>query len=324
MSKFIYPWQESSWTHCQQWFRQNRLPHALLLTGMAGMGKQHFMQIMAQRLLCENAHDKEYACDVCRSCHLFKLGHHPDFFCVTVEEKSKSIKVDQIRILTQTLANTPQLANKQIVAIFPAEAMNSAAANALLKTLEEPSGDVVLLLLSNEPGRLLPTIKSRCQRLNFSTTQENIAIIWLQQQGMQQDAKILLTLADGAPLKALALAKQNVIHIRDALLKLFILMQQPAYDALASVEAMLKNDLNTLLQVWSGLINDLIRMQLQVQAGYLTNRDKLSELNRLNSQLSLTRLQSHWLLLQEARQQMGSHIHVNAQMLLEKLLLSLK
>jgi DNA polymerase-3 subunit delta' len=96
---------------------------------------------------------------------LLKAGSHPDNFVLEPEEADKPIKVDQVRELVAFVVQTAQLGGRKVVLIEPVEAMNVNASNALLKSLEEPSGDTVLLLVSHQPSRLLPTIKSRCQQV---------------------------------------------------------------------------------------------------------------------------------------------------------------
>lgn len=144
-------------------FSQNRLSHAYLLSGMANIGKTEFACQFAKLLLC----DEKKSCGKCRGCCLMAAQTHPDFMCIQPHEKNHSIKIDQIRELSDKLSRTAQCGGFQIVVISPADAMPSQAANALLKTLEEPAGKVVFFLIDHQQHHLPPTIASRCQKIFF-------------------------------------------------------------------------------------------------------------------------------------------------------------
>ena len=154
----VYPWQENLW---QQLAGRAQHAHAYLLHGPAGIGKRALAERLMARLLCLSPSGLD-ACGNCKSCHLLAAGTHPDNFVLEPEEADKPIKVDQVRELVEFVVQTAQLGGRKVVLLEPAEAMNLNAANALLKSLEEPSGNTVLLLISHQPSRLLPTIKSRC------------------------------------------------------------------------------------------------------------------------------------------------------------------
>ena len=141
----IAPWCEGSWQQILRSICANRLPHALLFSGVAGLGKRQFASTIAARVLCDDP--GEYACGHCDSCHWLTLEHHPDFYFIAPLEDKKSISITQVRDLQTKLANTPQHSSRQVVLVQPAELMNIAASNAFLKTLEEPPGNVVLLLI---------------------------------------------------------------------------------------------------------------------------------------------------------------------------------
>ena len=169
---------EKNWHYL---FRQNekgRLPHGLLFSGISSQAILDFAKRFAQFLLCtgrrSNASSVVSACENCQSCHLFAAKAQPDYWEICPEEKSKSITIDQIRALSHALTHTPQLNHHQVALIYPAQAMTIAAANALLKTLEEPSGSVFLILLCDNPKQLPATLSSRCQVLDFTETVQNI------------------------------------------------------------------------------------------------------------------------------------------------------
>lgn len=159
----IYPWQQAQWQSVLQQLQADRLPHALLLAGPSGLGKRSFANALAAHALCV----KHTACGQCRSCLLLNASNHPDLLELQPEAEGKAIKIEQVRELVTELGQTAQQGSYQVVVIEPAEAMNKAGANALLKTLEEPPGPVIFLLISHQPATIPATIRSRCQRLNF-------------------------------------------------------------------------------------------------------------------------------------------------------------
>lgn len=147
--------------------KNNTLPHAVLFTGSETQEKLEFAESLAQLVLCGEIKNTQ-ACGKCRSCELFNAHNHPDYYLISPEEKSKIITIEQIRHLSTTLAHTAQLNHYQVSIINPAHVMNTAAANALLKTLEEPPGPVMMILISDKPHLLPRTIYSRCQVFNLS------------------------------------------------------------------------------------------------------------------------------------------------------------
>lgn len=208
-----YPWQAAVW---QQLSRRERHAHAYLLHGPAGIGKRALAERLAATLLC-SAPGSEGPCGRCKACLLLQAGTHPDFFELQPEEADKPIKVDQVRELVDFVSQTAQLGGRKLVLLEPAEAMNLNAANALLKSLEEPSGDTVLLLVSHQPSRLLPTIKSRCQQLACPLPDSAAALSWLAGQVPELEAAVrlrLLELAAGSPLRALQLYRDGVLEQR--------------------------------------------------------------------------------------------------------------
>ncbi len=202
-----FPWQESSWEYLRSLGENGRLPHALLLKGAQGLGKGQFAVAFAHWLLCDKPESGK-ACGQCKSCQLTKAGTHPDLLMMEPDEPGKAIKVDQIRGVVDFMAKSAQFNGYRVVIVDPADAMNVNASNALLKSLEEPGSDTVLLLVSHQTSRLLPTIRSRCQVIGFAQPETEQAQAWLGSQlADPQQAKQLLTIASGAPLKALELSQ---------------------------------------------------------------------------------------------------------------------
>jgi DNA polymerase III subunit delta' len=216
-----YPWQESQWQQLRAAHAQGRLSHALLLTGPEGIGLEQFSYSLAARLLCKDIQSNQTACGLCKPCILFQAGNHPDIIDIQPEEKGKQIKVDEIRQLVDFIHMKSHFSEYKLVIINPAEAMNRSAANSLLKTLEEPPPDSLLILLSSQPALLPVTIRSRCQRVNFSTIGTGEALQWLQSRLGEQQALAaeLLLMAKGAPLKALSLLETDGIEQQQLILE---------------------------------------------------------------------------------------------------------
>jgi DNA polymerase-3 subunit delta' len=203
------------------------VPHALLLHGPEGVGKLQLAEQFAQLLLCEAAKPRETPCGKCDGCRWFLAGHHPDVRFVEPEaiarrvaqedgegaEKSKAkpsleIKIDQVRGLADFVNLASHRGGKRIVVLHPAEAMNVPAANAVLKSLEEPPGSALFVLVSHRAARLLPTVRSRCVPVPVPLPPADAAQAWLKEQGIENAAR-RLAFAGGAPLKALEDAKSG-------------------------------------------------------------------------------------------------------------------
>lgn len=217
----IYPWQREQWAQLSAAREQGRLPHALLLAGAEGLGLRQFAYALGAGLLCPDTDSSARACGICKSCTLLQAGNHPDFLSIEPEETGKQIKVEQIRQLGELIARKSHYDKGQVVIINPADAMNQSSANGLLKTLEEPPGNSLLLLVSSRAALLPVTIRSRCQRLGFSGSYDDDTVAWLTSR--IQDTGIIaseiLRKAGGLPLKALELTESDVIQRQDAILE---------------------------------------------------------------------------------------------------------
>ena len=200
------PWQQRIYAQAAASLEAGRLGHALLFAGPAQLGKRAVATRLAQRLLCENRSDDGEPCGQCRACHLLEAGTHPDYqFISFVPNKEGTrlrteIVIEQIREVSERLSLTPQYGGAQIVILDPAEAINHAASNALLKTLEEPVEGRYLWLISAHPARLSATIRSRCQKLEFRLPPENESLSWLRARGHSESvAREGLEAARGHP-----------------------------------------------------------------------------------------------------------------------------
>jgi DNA polymerase III subunit delta' len=223
----MYSWQKNQWQHIMQ--QGASMPHALLLRGRAGTGKHAFALELARRLLCSQANAQHEGCGQCPSCLWFAEGHHPDFRLISPEDaetaddapvttskkktsKKSQISVAQIRQLIDFLSlSSHQVNSKRVILISPADTLNLASANSLLKMLEEPPANTVFLLVTSQPQRLLATIMSRCQAVDMALPNKKDALTWLGSQDIK-NAENLLDYAGGAPLLALQIAEEAEVN----------------------------------------------------------------------------------------------------------------
>ncbi|SNS78550.1 DNA polymerase III, delta prime subunit [Noviherbaspirillum humi] len=289
MPSHLFPWQVSDWQKLQS--LRERLPHAILLHGPEGIGKTNFAERFAQSLLCQAPLADGQACDACDSCGWFVQYSHPDYRRVRPEaldeeaeqeggdaeeegEKksgkaakapSKEIKIAQIRALADFVNISTHRQGLRIILLYPAETLNSMAANALLKTLEEPPPNTLFLLVSHGIDRLLPTILSRCRKIALSTPAREAALAWLEQAGVP-DAESSLAEQGGAPLLAQAFAAQGGPEVLQELLQ--ALSRPSADQALKTADRMQKipvPDVVSWLQRWT---YDLLASKLSGRIRY--------------------------------------------------------
>ena len=208
--------------------------HALLVQGNPGAGVFELALQVARTWLCEG---EQKPCGQCPACHLFASNSHPDFRALLPEltqvelgwsvgasesaeagdgegggkakrKPSREIKIDAVRDAITWTQTSNSRGRAKVLLLFPADAMNLVASNALLKTLEEPPAGVRLLLLAEDAERLLPTLRSRCQRILFAGPTPAQALAWLEGEGVA-NAPVLLAAAGGQPLGARRLAAEG-------------------------------------------------------------------------------------------------------------------
>lgn len=278
----IHPWNLDL-------FRQvtadpEHMPHAILLHGPAGVGKYALAIELARWALCQQPGETG-ACGVCDACNWFDHGNHPDFRLVepmeaeaeegeaaTAKKAPKKggrlIKVEAIREITQFLNLTAHRGGWRVALFHPAELMNPAAANALLKTLEEPPARVLLLLVSHQPGRLLPTVVSRCRQWALPLPPRDDALAWMRAAGVAEPDSLLAE-AGGAPLAALAFAEPERAARREAFLDLLARPRQ--LDACQAAHSFQPD----LADAWGWLarwLHDLLARRLAGQVHYFPRR----------------------------------------------------
>lgn len=296
------PWHDQPWLRVQEWSRLDRLPHALLLSGVRGTGKRLFAEHLATWLLCAQPGDTP--CGECKHCRLRAAGAHPDIQVCTPAD-SKVIKVDQVRALNDFLVQSPQVAFRKVAIVDTADQLNINAANALLKTLEEPAPDVNLLLLQHAGQRILPTLRSRCQVLSLPTPAPETARDWLRSRLDAGDnppsndvIDNALALAGGAPLAAQSLVQNGHIVAREqclAALRQYLKGQIALSDATAPF---VKEGMEASLIFMGRWAQDLARIGVGGRAEDLQAEDMLRYLAQHNHPAEVHHLYGR---IQEAR-----------------------
>lgn len=202
----VYPWLRAKFEQLQALLAKGQLAHALVFTGLAGVGKNAMAEALAAVLLCKNR-QPQGACDTCKSCLLRLAGNHADLLVLQTE--TQHIGVDAIRQLSNFTHGAAQQHGHKVVIIPAADSMTEAAANALLKTLEEPPAGCFIMLVTDSYPQLSATIRSRCQQWQLSAADEVQVTEWLRQQYHQPLPAFILDYCQGAPLKALSLLNSN-------------------------------------------------------------------------------------------------------------------
>lgn len=313
----IYPWLREAWRTLTSHWAADRVPQALLIQGAMGIGKLRLAEMFARKLLC--AAPGEFACGRCNGCRLFQAGTHPDFIKVEPPEPGKAIGVDTIRELIGDLALKAQYGGFRVVVIAPAHQMNIHAANALLKTLEEPAERTAMLLLSEQPSALPATILSRCQKLPIPLPDLELARRWLEAERPGCTGEVLLAAAQGSPLKALALAESGVVERRRAAFTECMDLLSGRAEPVAVAERWLSDSPEEIIDWWGAWTADLIRLRAAPGWRTLGNPDLREPLQRFAGRLDLERLHDHWSLLLRSRRALGGQ--ANRQLLLEEALI---
>ena len=315
-----YPWQQDVWQSFFRQFENDRLPHAIMLAGPAGLGKRHLARVLAQFTLCASPR-AESACGKCKSCELNRAGTHPDFRVVAPAEPGKAIRVDDIRQLAESQGKTAQQSGFKVVILEPAEAMNINAANALLKTLEEPAARTLLLLVSDAPSAVLPTIRSRCQIRSLAIPPAEQSLHWLTPlvSGTDYNARELLAIARGAPLAARDLMQGDELETRRQWQDDIIQLSLGQTDAIAVAAKWQSGDVAAEVNWLIGWLHDLARWQLGVPVAPLESLNDASAALFKGVQPNLLHRFQEKLL--DCKKRLASGANPNKQLLLEEILL---
>lgn len=299
-----------------------RIPHALLLKGTNGVGKSLFAERLAAQLLC--LEHSRAPCGVCRGCTLVISGSHPDFNWIRPENNSATITVLQIREFIGSLSLTAALSARKVGVIQPAERMTTAAANSLLKTLEEPPGETVLILVTNASGWLPATIVSRCQAVDFPPVPQSEGRLWLESKiDPGQDGEFLMKLSRGQPLTALTWIHHDELPVRIEFVEglTMLLGNEPRPVETASRWKAL--GIGRCANWLSSVLMDMIKLTSTQDNTHLTNTDLTQSMQPWVSQLDSRTLFALLDTCQNAVRLTATHPGLNEQLILEDFTIAL-
>jgi DNA polymerase-3 subunit delta' len=266
---YVESWQQPLIENLCELKAKGRLPHAVLIEVASRADVGAFIWQLSTALLCQSdAADKP--CMQCSSCQLMAANSYPDFSIARLEENertgklNKDIKIDQIRKLIHRLSLTENNASGKLAVIYPAEKMNIAAANSLLKTLEEPSSNSILLIVSHQPGRLPITIRSRCQRWPLHNPERSVGLDWLNEQGVDKSsADAYLELAKQDAQWALHLHSLDFLAIKQRFDELLSDFTNDRITAPQLIKQLKQDDSRILKLLLTGRLREKVSTQLQ-------------------------------------------------------------
>ena len=281
----ILAWQKTQWEQCVFLDKHHRMPQALLLSGIKGLGKRHFAHTLGAFILCQSPDKviKQLPCGHCQSCQWMEAKHHPEWFSIVPLDKSLTISIDQIRELTTLMQLTPHYAKKKWILIEESDRLTPAASHALLKILEEPTASTSFILVTAFKNRLLPTIKSRLIEVSFSPPLENEIPaeyyrlpIWA------------LRMAKGAPLAATELTSPDFMESRDQFIEGLDRLLGDAHPIQIAEFWMKKNQNHALYLFYYWLIDLVyILMNKSPDTGSVVNIDQIVSLQALAKRCSI-------------------------------------
>jgi len=314
----IFPWQEKAWQQVLWAKQEKRLPHAILLLGISGLGKLEFANRILRLLFCQQGAEN----GDCHACRLLIGRTHPNVKWVEPEKSGAAIKVDQIREANDFIAQSAFQGEYKVVIIYPADEMNLAAANALLKTLEEPTDHTILLLLAEQAKRLPATVISRCQHIHFTPPSIQEGLQWLMQQPSHHtDWQLGLKLTQGAPLAALALFEGDFFAERKVLFTNLCDVVNQKTDGINAATKIQAMDLLLFLNLMLSWMSDLLKLQLTADTTLIMNQDYESILAGLAQKTILEKNMRLLDQLQQLRIQMSMGINLNKLLTIENILL---
>lgn len=284
------PWQAEQWRRLAAARRAGRMPHALLLAGAPGLGKSAFAQRLQNALLCTRPDQDGDACGQCDACRLSRAGTHPDSHRVVPEAEGKPIRIDAVRAIAQRNVLAAQSGGYRVFVLEPADALNRAASNALLKTLEEPASRAVLILVSSHPDRLAATVRSRCQVVRFGLPPAAEVADWLAGRVPESEAGSLLAIAGGAPLRVLEARESDWTGLARSLVAELDALKRRRTNPLETVENWAARPLNLLLDGLQRCIADLVRLAADAGVSVLFHPNLRPELQSLGQGIDLQAL----------------------------------
>ncbi|WLD56667.1 DNA polymerase III subunit delta' [Salinispirillum sp. LH 10-3-1] len=313
----LLPWLRPAAETVRSLDAQARLPHALLVAGGTGIGMEQLLGWFEAYALCTHAGQRP--CGQCQSCVLHKAGNHPDQLRLQPEGKAMQIKVDAVRQLVLFAQGTAQLGQRKVIVLEAAERMNTASANALLKVLEEPPSGTLILLQAEDASGMLPTIRSRVQKLAFKPPAAEEALAWLEGQGVpSDDAGLLLSLHRYEPCAALTAFNEGYLAARRPWLDALRHQVRSPSVSTGALDSLVSTDSEVLLRAWLSWVGDIIRVVQTGSVQWVVNLDYRDDMTELAQQFPDART---WVrlydALQDVMQSAQGDNNLNWQLLLE-------
>jgi len=278
-----YPWLNHSYRQILSQHQAQRGHHALLIQALPGMGDDALIWGISRWLMCKRP-DGLKSCGECHACQLMLAGTHPDWYRLEAEKGKSSLGIDAVRSVTEKLYHHAQQGGAKVVWLPDAGQLTEAAANALLKTLEEPPKNTWFLLSSREPSRLLPTLRSRCLLWHLAPPAEAQSLQWLQKQSAAglSERTAALRLSAGAPAAALALLDDKIWQQRQRVCE--ALPDALQGDMLSLLPALHHDDAAQRIGWLCSLLIDAVKWQ-QGGGQFISNVDRQADVMRIASLL---------------------------------------
>ncbi|MAI41760.1 MAG: DNA polymerase III subunit delta' [Candidatus Azotimanducaceae bacterium] len=317
------PWHQKNWDLIKRQFEKGRYPHALLLYGAQDLGKRLFAEQLSSLLLCKSPLDNKH-CGNCKSCVLRQAGTLSDLRYVSPEE-SLVIRVDQIRDLNQWIVQTAQQAGNKIAIIYPAEQMNVQAANALLKSLEEPTSGTLFILITDQRSKLIPTIRSRCQSYFFAVPNHAEALAWLKNRHKKAvNLDQLLLESGGRPLAVTRLLDNDCISTRTDVANNVLALLSNKSDALKIAANLQQYQPMEVLRVLESFFAETIKIAVVSDQQNTISQDQEPTITKLLISLGLDQLFNFRDQLLFAIRDLSANSSPNSLLMLESLFVRLK
>ncbi|ASD58786.1 TPA: DNA polymerase III subunit delta' [Enterobacter asburiae] len=317
-----YPWLRPHFEQLIGSYQAGRGHHALLIQALPGMGDDALIYAITRFLMCQQPEGHK-SCGKCRGCQLMQAGTHPDYYTLEPEKSKSALGIDAVREVSEKLYEHARLGGAKVVWLKDATLLTEAAANALLKTLEEPPVKTWFFLSCRDPGRLLATLRSRCRLHHLAVPQESWALSWLEREvtTSPEGALSALRLSSGAPAAALALLQPDVWSERETLCRALDASLN-SQDWLSLLPALNSDRAVERMHWLASLLLDALK--IQQGATLLTNPDALPLVNTLANRLSVKILHAMLHDICQSREQLLTVTGLNRELLLTDQLLRIE
>lgn len=314
MQAKLYPWHAEIWQNWQQLLGNERLHHAILLSAPKGSGKLELAAMLAKTVLCKNGVTEP--CGMCHSCQLFDADTHPDFHWLKPEAEGKQLGVDAVRAGNQYAWETSQLGGQRVILIQNADRMGEAAANALLKTLEEPPVHCHFILLSRSMDTMLPTVVSRCNKWKPRLPEEAVVKRWVESDLFETVPLQVLRINRGAPLAAKDFIEHGGVGKHEALIEAFMQFVTKRQGLFNLTELVVKAEQEGL-QWLSFLLLDVLKVQQGSQEA-IVHCDSMDAVNQLAKTLSQSVVMNQLMALNRMKAELARHTGLNSELLISR------